>query len=125
MKTISTLLLGLALLLASCTSGTAIAKAHEACGAHGNPGYVGKLGSDGQSIVVGGGSSDATDLGQTKSVITTTCLLDKLDAPSSVLSRMNTTRAIDGTQDATHGNIQWRWSYHSDNGLDVLVEAMS
>lgn len=47
------------------------------------------------------------------------CLLEETGAPSSVNARMNTTRALDGTQDAEWDGWSAFWTYHPDNGIDV------
>lgn len=50
------------------------------------------------------------------------CVLDELDVPDSVLARMLETRALDGRQDASWDGLTATWSYHPDDGLDVIVE---
>lgn len=40
----------------------------------------------------------------------------------SLNEKMETTRAMDGKQDETAGNIQVTWSYHPDKGLEVMYE---
>lgn len=49
------------------------------------------------------------------------CVLEKLDAPASLKQRMNTTRAIDGTQEQTWGSYRATWTYHPDQGLHVVI----
>ena len=50
------------------------------------------------------------------------CILDELGAPATVASRMQGTRALDGTQEAEWDDIIVRWTYHPDNGLDSVIE---
>jgi len=50
------------------------------------------------------------------------CILDALDVPDSVISKMESTRALDGRQEASWDNIIASWTYHPDDGLDVLLE---
>lgn len=47
---------------------------------------------------------------------------EALGLPESVLSKMNATRALDGRQSHTGDGIEVSWSYHPDNGLEVLYE---
>lgn len=49
------------------------------------------------------------------------CVLEKLDAPASLKQRMNTIRAIDGTQEQTWGSYRATWTYHPDQGLHVVI----
>ena len=53
---------------------------------------------------------------------TVLCVLEELDIPESVVSRMESTRALDGRQDAAWSNYSATWGYHPDDGLDVIVE---
>ena len=52
----------------------------------------------------------------------TTCMLELLNANSAVLTKMGETRALDGRQNAEWDGISASWSYHPDNGLDILLE---
>lgn len=60
------------------------------------------------------GSGDAT-IGDMQ------CVLGELDAPQSVISRMGATRALDGMQTATWGDYEASWTYHPDDGLDMIL----
>lgn len=46
----------------------------------------------------------------------------QLGLPDSLMSRIRQTRAIDGTQTQEYGNIFVTWTYHPDNGLDIIYE---
>lgn len=48
------------------------------------------------------------------------CVLEELEAPDSVVSRMEQTRALDGRQAAEWDGIEASWGYHPGTGLDVL-----
>jgi hypothetical protein len=50
-------------------------------------------------------------------------LLDELGFSSAVLGRMERTRALDGTQDAEGRNVNVTWTYHPDDGLNLVFEA--
>lgn len=54
------------------------------------------------------------------SVVEEACVLGALNAPSRVTTLMGETRALDGRQTATWDGITASWSYHPDNGLDVI-----
>ncbi|NKG22000.1 hypothetical protein [Paeniglutamicibacter terrestris] len=51
------------------------------------------------------------------------CVLDGLDMPESVKARMSTTRSLDGRQETTWSGYSASWSYHPDNGLNIIVES--
>ena len=47
----------------------------------------------------------------------------ELGLPDSVIKNMESTRALDGRQTYTSGNITVSWSFHPNNGLEVLFES--
>ena len=49
-------------------------------------------------------------------------VLVALDTPDSVVNRMSNTRALDGMQEATWGDFEATWTYHPDDGLDLIIE---
>jgi hypothetical protein len=49
------------------------------------------------------------------------CVLDAVKTPDYVRSQMSQTRALDGTQHGSWGNISASWTYHPDSGLDVVL----
>ncbi|WP_344884570.1 hypothetical protein [Zhihengliuella alba] len=50
------------------------------------------------------------------------CVLDGLGMPESGYSRMSSTRALDGTQTISWDAFRASWTYHPDDGLDIIVE---
>ena len=50
-------------------------------------------------------------------------LLTELGFSSAVIDRMDKTRALDGTQNADGKNCNVTWTYHPDNGLQMVFEA--
>lgn len=50
------------------------------------------------------------------------CVIDELNAPSTVESRMLSTNSLMGVQNAEWEGISVSWSYHPDNGLDANLE---
>lgn len=51
------------------------------------------------------------------------CVLGKLGTPASVRERMYATRAIDGTQSEEWASYKATWTYHPDQGLNVVISA--
>lgn len=51
-------------------------------------------------------------------------LLDELGFSSAVLDRMGHTRALDGTREAQGHNCNVTWTYHPDDGLQMVFEAV-
>ncbi|MHA3946244.1 PASTA domain-containing protein [Cellulomonas bogoriensis] len=50
------------------------------------------------------------------------CVLDELDVPQAVLTKMGATRSLDGRQEDDWNGINASWSYHPRTGLDVVLE---
>jgi hypothetical protein len=75
-----------------------------------------KLGDNDTSLSLNGkGSKDTSGL----SAMEFDCAIDTIKVPDYVRAQMEKTRALDGTQRETWGNISATWSYHPDSGLDV------
>lgn len=49
------------------------------------------------------------------------CVIWLLEPPSAVTGRMDSTRALDGMQEASWAEYAMSWSYHPNTGLDVIV----
>lgn len=117
--------IGATLIVRSVTAGPTLNEAAEACG-----GFVAE---DGESLEFNafdmGAVGEALDdegretmrevgIGTFGDVV---CLLGMLDAPSGVQSRMENTRALDGTQEASWDAYDASWTYHPDDGLTLIV----
>jgi len=50
------------------------------------------------------------------------CVLDGLDTPDAVINHMSQTRSLDGTQSDTWNDFSATWTYHPDNGLDIIIK---
>ena len=76
------------------------------------------VGDEGQSISMQseGEESSGADY------IDVLCVLDQLEVPDSVNTRIGSTRALDGRQTATWDDFDASWGYHPDSGLDIVVE---
>ena len=77
-------------------------------------------GDAGQTLVVDG-SPQGADIASIE------CVLGALDTPQYVIAQMNETRALDGTQrgswTAQGATITASWTFHPDNGLDIVFHA--
>lgn len=49
------------------------------------------------------------------------CVLTAVSVPDSVVSQIDATRALDGMQKASWNNISATWTYHPDDGLQIIV----
>lgn len=56
------------------------------------------------------------------SLATVVCVLTDLDAPESIFNKLEATRALDGTQSSEWPGFAASWTYHPDNGLNIIVE---
>jgi hypothetical protein len=73
-----------------------------------------RLEDDGETIVVDTGSEYGSTAGMD-------CVLSELGTPESILAEMGRTTAMMGVQDAEHDGIEYSWSYHPDNGVDLVI----
>jgi len=80
-----------------------------------------KLGDNDTSLTLNGkGEKDFATLNGLPSSLMD-CILGAAKTPDYVRSQMGDTRALDGTQHATWGTIGASWTYHPDDGLDVVL----
>lgn len=77
------------------------------------------VGDGGRSVSMKstGEESPGADLGDI------VCVLTELEIPDSVMSRLDSTRALDGRQEATWNEFSASWGYHPDSGIDIVIEA--
>lgn len=92
---------------------TELRVAYESCG------HVGDLADRDTTLYLDLGGSDAGS--GTLDVADLVCVLGALDTPMYVLRRVEGTRAIDGRQSESWGSFEASWTYHPDNGLDMLI----
>ncbi|MGC4808508.1 hypothetical protein [Micromonospora sp. DT233] len=76
-----------------------------------------RVGDGGKSLILDGGGEE--DSGLTSMDIR--CVLEELKTPDHVVSEMSSTRALDGKQAAQWGKIRASWTYHPDQGLDLIL----
>ena len=79
-------------------------------------GYIEVL-DDGKTLSIDGKGEE--DQGATFTEIA--CVLSAIPVPSYVTSRMDQTRALDGVQREEFASFDISWSYHPDNGLDIVI----
>jgi hypothetical protein len=94
-------------------TGPTLAAAYRECD------QVGQLGDGGKTLVLDGLGKDRNS--GSLSVQQEMCVLNAIDTPSYVTAAMQQTRALDGRQSQTWGNFQASWTYHPDDGLDVVL----
>lgn len=89
------------------------------------------LGDGGASLTLdGGGTDDLTraggeigyEVGKLE-VEEIACVLGAIDTPDSIVARMEKTRSLDGMQEQSSGGYTYVWTYHPDNGLDIIISA--
>jgi len=108
------------LAVAACGGGTTpIEEAVEAC-VYGSGEIEGvRIADEGQSLLINGqGEDEITGA----NIFDTFCLLNEIELPDSVISRMDSTSSLSGQQEATWNDYTAYWTYHPDNGLDIIIE---
>lgn len=73
---------------------------------------------DGASLDINSAGNDVSGVSGTDIA----CVAQGLDMPQSVIARMNSTRALDGTQNAEWSGFTASWTYHPDSGLNIIIE---
>lgn len=81
-----------------------------------------KLGEDGSYLLVDTNPSDIEDYASSTAWDYVLDINKMLGLPEALNQKMGTTRSIDGRLSETYGNITVSWTYHPDNGLEVLYE---
>lgn len=86
-------------------------------------------GDDGASLTLDGGGKDDRSIQDGELVYDAgkleieeiACVLGAIDTPDSVVAKMEKTRALDGMQEESSGGYNYVWTYHPDDGLDVII----
>lgn len=82
-------------------------------------------GDGGESISIRASSVDASNSPRTTPelvTMTSLCVLDELDVPDSVTSKVEATTSMDGRQADSWDGFDLSWTYHPDNGLEIIIE---
>jgi hypothetical protein len=53
------------------------------------------------------------------------CILQTLKTPESITAEIGRTTAMMGAQQADSGGLRYSWSYHPDNGVNMVITASS
>lgn len=72
------------------------------------------IADEGRTIVVDTGS-EYGDFAPTD------CVLSELGTPESIRAEIGRTTSMMGVQDGEHDGISYSWSYHPDNGVDMVI----
>jgi hypothetical protein len=73
-----------------------------------------ELADDGATIVIDTRSEYGSTAGMD-------CVLGALTTPESIKAEIGRTTAMMGTQDADNNGIHYSWSYHPDNGVNMVI----
>ena len=76
---------------------------------------------DGGKTLIIDGSGEGDPAGITGEELT--CLFTQMKMPESVKAHVFETRALDGRQEDTWDGFRASWTYHPDDGLDMIVTA--
>lgn len=93
-----------------------LVKAQQAC----DPTGLGTTVADGKKTLVinGAGKEDTSGV----PVEGEACILRELGVTAAVLEHMTSTRALDGRQTDAWGGFKAAWTYHPDQGLDLVIQ---
>lgn len=84
------------------------------------PGF--ELGDAEMSLVIDtSGEADYDEYSQAD-YLDAECVLDALEIPDATMNLVETTRALDGRQNAEWENLVATWSYHPDAGLNMTLQ---
>ena len=75
------------------------------------------IGDDGHTLLLDGAGTDSDGISVNQLGMT----LGALDISDAVITRMEHTRALDGMQTGEWGDYAASWTYHPENGLDVII----
>ena len=87
------------------------------------------IGDEGTTLILDGEGKDdrkfvggeMTTVGEKLAIEDIGCALGGIGAPDSVIAMMEGTRALDGRQTHIADGYSYTWSYHPDNGLDIII----
>lgn len=80
---------------------------------------AGELGDGGDSLFL-----DAIGTAPNSGTVATSdlaCVLDALHTPNYVIKAMEQTTALNGRQSQEWGDLSASWTYHPENGLDIII----
>ncbi|MFI7482005.1 hypothetical protein ACH9EU_06260 [Kocuria sp. M1R5S2] len=77
------------------------------------------MGDEGRSVTI---QTTGEDSSYSADVFEMMCVLQGLGVSDSIVSRMDSTRALDGRQTGSWGVFDASWGYHPDDGMNLVVE---
>lgn len=80
---------------------------------------VGTIGDEGFTWSI---DTEGTDDATGDSLEDFLCALDELDTPDAVVNHVESTRSLDGRQTDEWDRIEAAWTYHPDNGINIVFE---
>ena len=100
-------------------STTRLEEANTACSEKGETSTKIEVVDDGAALVLSGigdglGDTDA----ELAAVI---CLWDELGTTQALRTEVSTTTALSGTLEEVEDNLEYKWSYHPDNGVNMTI----
>lgn len=87
----------------------------------GSPYYC-EVGSDGSYLTIDTNYFDTEDYIDMEAYYDLEEIVELLDLPESLIEEFGQTRALDGRLTRTYDDITVSWSYHPDDGLEVMFE---
>lgn len=76
------------------------------------------VGDEGMTVTVDGrGDEDP----EGASISDTFCLLDATEVSTAAMAQIEGTTSLQGRQSASWGDVDASWTYHPDNGLDLIL----
>ncbi|MBP3657339.1 MAG: hypothetical protein J6K32_11690 [Clostridia bacterium] len=78
------------------------------------------LSSDGTSLSLDTNPNNTDDYTNFSAYLAIEPVNKALGLPGSVFTRMGSTTSMQGVQTATAGNLTVSWSYHPDNGMEII-----
>lgn len=97
-------------------SPTVLETAKEECAAHTTEV---RLGDGGRSMFV---ERVAAEDDEGASIAELLCIFQETNIPEAVISRMDSTRALDGREEAAWDGFTASWTYHPRSGLNIILE---
>lgn len=100
--------------LTGCAGFDTFQKAYDTCG---TPAGI-TVSDGGKSLIIDGkGEEDYSGA----EIYNTVCVLTEVKVPSYIISNMETTNSLMGRQSDEFDGIAVSWSYHPNNGLDIVI----
>lgn len=96
--------------------------AFEAAGGENFCGEWATVSRDGSYLTIDTNPADVDDFYDGDALTVIRKINSALGLPDSLIEKMMSTRAMDGRQSASYGNIAITWTYHPNEGLEIMYE---